>query len=45
MEVETLKVKNQKLLEDLTMSQNQERAIREKADHLERDLKKLEMRV
>ena len=40
MEVETLKVKNQKLLEDLTMIQNQERAQKEKIDHLEKDLLK-----
>ena len=44
-EVETLKVQNQKMLEDLTMKENQERALREKADHLERDLRKLENRV
>ena len=41
MEVEQLKVKNQKLLEDLTMSQNQYRAAQEKSSHLEMDLKKL----
>ena len=44
-EVETLKVQNQKMLEDLTMKENQERALREKADHLERDLRKLGNRV
>ena len=45
MEVEQLKVRNQKLLEDLTMSQNQERAAKEKSEHLELDLKKLEKKL
>ena len=45
MEVEELKVKNQKLLEDLTMTQNQERAAKEKSEHLEIDFKKLQQRL
>ena len=45
MEVEQLKVRNQKLLEDLTMSQNQERAAKEKSEHLELDLRKLEKKL
>lgn len=40
-EVETLKVKNQKLVEDLTRSQNQERATKEKVEHLEIEIRKL----
>jgi hypothetical protein len=35
MKVETLKVENQKLLEDFTMLQNQARAANEKVEQLE----------
>ena len=42
MEVEALKIEMQKITEQLTMSQNQERAAKEKAEHLEKDLRRAE---
>ena len=45
MEVESLKIKSQLLEEELTKSQNQERAAKEKSDYLELDLKKLEAKL
>ena len=45
MQVEELKVKHQKLLEDFTYLKNQERAAKEKAEHLELDVKKYEQRL
>ena len=44
MQVESLKIDLQKVTEQLTMSQNQERAAKEKTEHLEQDLRKLQQR-
>jgi hypothetical protein len=45
MQIEELKVSNQKMLENLTASQNKERALKEKNEHLTIDLRKLETKM
>ena len=45
MGLESLRIQNQKLMEELTMSQNHERAAKEKAEHIEKDLKKVELKL
>ena len=45
MKVEELKIENQKIIEDLTKSKNLEQALREKAEHLELDLRKAEQKL